>query len=254
MKINLVMENKLIRYHAHRLERLLILLSACMLLSCSEDRLNEYDTSRTALNIAKGTIFGSASLYPEEYTFNAYFLGGDIHDYLLHIPVRLQGVIDNNRDRTYKVKVVTSESTGLTEGLYTLAEEQVFRKGMAQDSIRLTIHINRMDEEQNYKMRIALVPTADFQAGIAEYQYMDISFTKNLSIAPAFWENNSKLRRLPYNARKCAVFLQISGITDPNWKDDGQSVILEYWITRCIQWFEEHEEYDATGNRIYFDQ
>src|SRR3712207_6100279 len=97
MKINLVMENKLIRYHAHRLERLLILLSACMLLSCSEDRLNEYDTSRTALNIAKGTIFGSASLYPEEYAFNASFLVGDIHDYLLHIPVRLQGVIDNNQ-------------------------------------------------------------------------------------------------------------------------------------------------------------
>jgi len=248
------MENKPIRHHAHRLRRLLTLLSACLLLSCSEDRLDEYDASRTALNIAKGTIFGSAAHYPEEYTFNAYFLGGDIHDYELRIPVRLQGLIDNNRDRTYKVAIDRNVSPTPAEGLYTLAEEQVFRKGMAQDSIRLTIHIDRMDEEQNYKMRLVLVPTADFQAGIADYQYVDISFTKNLSIAPAFWESNSKLRRIPYSARKCAVFLQISGITDPNWVDDGRSVILDYWINRCTQWFEEHEEHDATGNRIYFDK
>ena len=82
---------------------------------------------------------------------------------------------------------------------------------------------------------------------------MDVQITKNLTSAPAFWENNSKLRKITYSARKCAVFLEISGITNPEWVDDGSSVILDYWISLCKQWFEQHEEYDSNGNRIYFE-
>ncbi|MEE1386476.1 MAG: DUF4843 domain-containing protein, partial [Prevotella sp.] len=89
--------------------------------------------------------------------------------------------------------------------------------------------------------------------GVPEYQYVDVQFTKNLTIAPAFWENNSKLSKITYSARKCAVFLEISGITDPEWVDDGSSVILDYWISLCKQWFIQHEEYDSNGNRIYFE-
>ena len=194
--------------------RLLFLLLPALMGACSEDKLDEYDASQAALNIAKGELFGSKSNYPEAYSFNAYFLGGDVSDYELRIPVRLQGVADATRDRNYRVAVV--------------------------------------DEEQNSRMRLALVTTADFRAGIPEYQYVDISFTKNLSIAPAFWEKNSKLRRISYHPRKCAVFLRVSGITDPEWTDDGSSVVLDYWIARCTQWFLQHEEYDAAGNRIYF--
>src|SRR3712207_4575050 len=142
MKISLVMENKPIRHHAHRLRRLLTLLSACLLLSCSEDRLDEYDASRTALNIAKGTIFGSAAHYPEEYTFNAYFLGGDIHDYELRIPVRLQGLIDNNRDRTYKVAIDRNVSPTPAEGLYTLAEKQDARDQDRKSTLLNSSHAN----------------------------------------------------------------------------------------------------------------
>ena len=54
--------------------------------SCSEQKLDIYDTSRSALNIAKGTVFGQLADYPEEYAFNAYFLGGRITDYVLNIP------------------------------------------------------------------------------------------------------------------------------------------------------------------------
>lgn len=230
-----------------------LLAAAILLPSCSEDKLDEYDTSISALNIAKGTTFGLAADYPEEYSFNAYFLGSRVTDYTLHIPVRLQGVIDNTADRHYKVQVVDSASENLTTDVYTLDGEQTFRKGLYQDSIDVTIHVDKMDEEANYKMRIALVPGDDFTAGVPDYQYVDIAFTKNLSIAPALWQNNSKLRRIPYTARKCAVFLEISGLTDPNWTDDGSTGILDYWISLCQQWFEEHEEYDADGNRIYFE-
>lgn len=234
------------------------MLTATALLSvaaCSEDTLEAYDTSTSALNIARGTVFGSAADYPESYSFNAYFLGGKVTDYTLQIPVRLQGVIDYGRDRHFGVMISKAESEGVTasSAVVSFDRKQVFRSGMYQDTLRATIHVDEMDSEMTYKMRLALVPGEDFTAGVPEYQYVDVQFTKNLTIAPAFWENNSKLSKITYSARKCAVFLEISGITDPEWVDDGSSVILDYWISLCKQWFIQHEEYDSNGNRIYFE-
>ena len=232
---------------------LITLIMALSLVACSEDKLEVYDTSYTALNIAKGSVFGNAELYPEEYSFNAYFLGSNISNYTLNIPVRLQGTIDYNNDRHYNLALVSNESKGITEELYTMPQTQTFRRGLAQDTLKITIHLDRMSTTDDYKARIALVPNDDFKAGVPEYQYVDISFTKNLSIAPNFWNNNSKLRKIAYSPRKCAVFLQISGLTDPDWVDDGSSVILDHWISLCQQWFLTHEEYDEKGNRIYFN-
>lgn len=232
---------------------LITLIMALSLVACSEDKLEVYDTSYTALNIAKGSVFGNAELYPEEYSFNAYFLGSNISNYTLNIPVRLQGTIDYDNDRHYNVALVSNESKGMTDDLYTMPQTQTFRRGLAQDTLKITIHLDRMSTTDDYKARIALVPNDDFKAGVPEYQYVDISFTKNLSIAPNFWNNNSKLRKIAYSPRKCAVFLQISGLTDPDWVDDGSSVILDHWISLCQQWFLTHEEYDEKGNRIYFN-
>ena len=232
---------------------LITLIMALSLAACSEDKLEVYNTSYTALNIAKGTVFGDKEQYPEEYSFNAYFLGSNISNYTLNIPVRLQGTIDYDNDRHYNVALVSNESKGITEELYTMPQTQTFRRGLAQDTLKITIHLDRMSTTDDYKARIALVPNDDFKAGVPEYQYVDISFTKNLSIAPNFWNNNSKLRKIAYSPRKCAVFLQISGLTDPDWVDDGSSVILDHWISLCQQWFLTHEEYDEKGNRIYFN-
>lgn len=234
------------------------MLTATALLSvaaCSEDTLEAYDTSTSALNIARGTVFGSAADYPESYSFNAYFLGGKVTDYTLQIPVRLQGVIDYGRDRHFGVMISEAESEGITDGspVVSFNSKQVFRSGMHQDTLRATIHVDKMDSETTYKMRLKLIPGDDFTVGVPEYQYVDVQFTKNLTIAPAFWENNSKLSKITYSARKCAVFLEISGITNPEWVDDGSSVILDYWISLCKQWFIQHEEYDSNGNRIYFE-
>ena len=232
---------------------LITLIMALSLAACSEDKLEVYNTSYTALNIAKGTVFGDKEQYPEEYSFNAYFLGSNISNYTLNIPVRLQGTIDYDNDRHYNVALVSNESKGMTDNLYTMPQTQTFRRGLAQDTLKITIHLDRMSTTDDYKARIALVPNDDFKAGVPEYQYVDISFTKNLSIAPNFWNNNSKLRKIAYSPRKCAVFLQISGLTDPDWVDDGSSVILDHWISLCQQWFLTHEEYDEKGNRIYFN-
>ena len=77
---------------------------------------------------------------------------------------------------------------------------------------------------------------------------------KNLNTMPDFWANNSKLAKIPYHPKKCEIFLEISGITDPEWVDAGGTIQLEYWINLCTQYFLENEIYDEeTGNRIYFD-
>lgn len=233
---------------------IIIVVLLTLLTACHEDKLPLYDSSVAALNIAKGSVFGDVQDYPENYSFNAYFLGGALGDYEMAIPVRLQGTVDSLRDRSYEVAVVDSATEGAVLGeQFSFSPRQVFRRGLWQDSLRVRFHLNRLDETRNYRLRLALVPGPDFQAGLPAYQYVDIAFTRNLSIAPALWENNSKLRKIAYHPRKCAVFLEISGLTDPDWIDDGSSVILEYWISLCQQWFEEHEEYDEQGNRIYFE-
>ena len=72
---------------------------------------------------------------------------------------------------------------------------------------------------------------------------------KYLEDPPAFWTNSSKLNKLTYHPKKCAIFLEISGITDPNWSDNGATIQLDYWISLATQWFIDHEEYDENGNR-----
>lgn len=234
------------------------------LFSCKEDKLDLYDASESSLNFAKtltdpsGTlleIFGPEEDYPESYSFNAHFLGADADNCTFKIPVRLSGQIDNDRDREYQIKVNSEKSSMAVKDVhYSLDERQIFHKGLYEDHVLLTIHTDAMDETSSYKLHIELVPNENFGVGISDYQYIEVSFTKNLIDPPAFWLNNNKLNKLTYHPRKCAVFLEISGITDPDWKDNGTTIQIDYWISLATQWFLEHEEYDENGNRIYFNE
>ena len=234
---------------------LCLLLAASLLFgSCREREIEVYDVSRVSLNIAKGEF--RPNTYPESYEFNAYFLGVGSGDYELEIPVRLTGLIDYENDREYRVRVNEEYSQAATQGVeYSLDERQIFHKGLYEDTFRVTIHIARLNETDNYKLRVELVPNENFAAGMERYQYVDISFVKNVNTPPAFWENTSKLSKYTYYPAKCVKFLEVSGITDPEWEDAGTSLLLDYWIQLCIDWFEQNEVIDPqTGNRIYFDE
>ena len=215
-----------------------LLLICYFAVACKEDVIDLYNAERPALNFAKGDF--NPGTYPESYSFNAYFLGVGAGDYTLQIPVRLSGTIDNENDRTYHVQANEGKSENSENGIhYTLAGNQIFRKGLYQDSVSVTIHVGALDTEHDYRIWLELVPG---------------DFMKNLNTMPDFWANNSKLAKIPYHPKKCEVFLEISGITDPEWVDAGGTIQLEYWINLCTQYFLENEIYDEeTGNRIYFD-
>lgn len=228
---------------------LLFLLTA----ACQEKEIMQVDSRVSSLNILKGTF--DKTEYPESYSFNAYFLGVGAGDYVLKIPVRLSGVIDYENDRIYHVWVNTEQSANIGSGKeYTLDQEQILRKGLAEDSIILTIHIASLNETDNYKIHLELVPDDSFIAGAKEFQYIEIEFMKNVNTAPAFWTNDNKLKKFTYHPKKCAKFLEISKITDPEWSDPGNSIVMDYWIKVATQWFFDHEEYDENGQRIYFDE
>lgn len=230
---------------------LLVALSLCT--ACREDVIDLYNAERPALNFAKGEF--NPGTYPESYSFNAYFLGVGAGDYELQIPVRLQGTIDYDNDRHYTVRANAEKSQNAENGVhYSLSEEQTFRKGLYQDSVTVTIHVGALNTEDDYRIWLELVSGETFDAGVPDYQYVVIDFMKNLNTMPNFWSNNSKLAKIPYHPKKCEVFLEISGITDPDWIDAGGTIQLEYWINLCTQYFLENEIYDEeTGNRIYFD-
>lgn len=245
--------------------RYIIYTSLCIgLFSCKEDKLDLYDDSVSSLNFAKtltdksGTlleIFGPEEDYPENYSFNAHFLGSNADNCTYDIPVRLTGRIDPDRDREYQIRVNPEKSKFAVKDVhYSLDEKQIFHKGLYEDHMRVTIHTEAMDETSSYKLQIELVPNENFAVGISEYQYIEVFFTKNLEDPPAFWLNTNKLNKLTYHPKKCAVFLEISGITDPDWRDNGATIQLDYWISLATQWFLDHEEYDENGNRIYFNE
>lgn len=229
-------------------------LSVLLLASCREQEIMIYDTSVPSLNILKGEF--EKVEYPESYYFNAYFLGVGSQDYTMKIPVRLSGVVDADNDREYRVRINADSSQHVENKLQcTLNQTQVFRRGLAEDSITVTIHVSKLNEKDNYKLYIELVPTDEFQQGIPKYQFIVVDFMKNVNTEPPFWTNNSKLSKLAYHPAKGAKFLEISGITDPEWEDPGNSFIMDYWIAIATQWFLDNEVFDeATGNRIYFDE
>lgn len=248
-----------------RYSKFIIYTALCAgLISCKEDKLELYDDSVSSLNFAKtltdpsGTvleIFGDEEDYPESYSFNAHFLGSDANNRTFEIPVRLTGKIDEEHDREYRIRVNPEKSNLAVKDVhYSLDENQIFHKGLFEDHVLLTIHTDAMDETSSYKLHIELVPNENFTVGMSEYQYIEVNFTKNLVDPPAFWLNNNKLNKLTYHPRKCAVFLEISGITDPDWRDNGATIQIDYWISLATQWFLNHEEYDENGNRIYFDE
>ena len=202
--------------------------SVCLSGACRERDIEVYDANRVSLNIAKGEF--RPGTYPESYEFNAYFLGVGAGDYTLDIPVRLTGAVDYDRDREYRVRVNEELSQYAVNGVeYTLDEKQLLRKGLYEDTFPLTIHVARLNETDDYKLRIELAPNENFVAGLPEYQWVEVSFVKNVNTPPAFWENTSKLNRYTYHPVKCAKFLEVSGITDPDWKDAGTSLALDYY-------------------------
>lgn len=232
----------------------LLIALAGLFQSCREHEIGVYDASRVSLNIAKGSF--RPNTYPESYSFNAYFLGVGAGDYTLEIPVRLTGAIDYDNDREYRLRVNEELSQAATNGVeYTLDTRQVFHKGLYEDTFSLTIHVARLNETDDYKLRIELEPNEHFVEGLPDYQWVEVSFVKNVNTPPAFWTLNSKLSKLTYHPKKCAKFLEVSGITDPEWKDQGTSIALDYWIEVCTEYFQQNEIYDEqTGNRIFFDE
>ncbi|MDE6451559.1 MAG: DUF4843 domain-containing protein, partial [Odoribacter sp.] len=126
--------------------------------------------------------------------------------------------------------------------------------GVAEASIRRPIHVRALNATDNYKIFLELIPNENFSTGVRELQFIEIDFMKNVNTPPAFWINTSQLSKLTYHPKKCVKFLEISRITNPEWSDPGNSVILDYWIQTTTQWFEDHEEYDENGNRIFFNE
>lgn len=234
---------------------LYIILGATALLSgCKEDSIMIIPASHSSLNIAKGEFYPNT--YPEEYYFNAYFLGVGTSDYNLDIPVRLSGEIDYDNDREFAVAIDPTESKNVSNGEeFSLSETQIFRRGQSEDTIRLKLHIASLNTVDDYKIRLRLCENENFSVGVSKYQYIDITFMKNINTAPPFWLDDSKLKKFPYHPRKGEKFLEISGITDPEWTVSNDKGLLDYWIKTATAWFEANEEFDSeTGNRIYFDK
>ena len=136
-------------------------------------------------------------LIPKVTRSTPIFWGVGAGDYTLQIAI-VQAIgnhIDNENDRTYHVQANEGKTENSENGIhYTLAGNQIFRKGLYQDSVSdYGACLGALDTEHDYRISLELVPGETLDAGIPQYQYVVIDFMKNLNTMPDFRANDGKL-------------------------------------------------------------
>ena len=89
-------------------------------------------------------------------------------------------------DMEYALVVVDSMTTA-KEGMVTLPEKVVFRKGVVSDSLVLTVHADKVPEGEEYKITYRLIPNEYFILGYKGYLQVSLRFN-NKVMCPPWWD------------------------------------------------------------------
>lgn len=91
-------------------------------------------------------------------------------------------------DLEYEVVVVDNLTTA-TPDQYSLPEKLVFRKGMLQDTLKITVYKDKIANDDERVLRLRLVETEDLKLGMNSPldPYTDIQFRFNNKITQPLW-------------------------------------------------------------------
>jgi len=89
-------------------------------------------------------------------------------------------------DTEYKVVRVDSLSTA-KEGMVTLPDKLLFRKGVSADSLWVTIYKDKVEKNEEYCIAYQLVDNENFDAGYAGYTTVKVWFNNSVS-KPLWWD------------------------------------------------------------------
>ncbi|MRG43565.1 DUF4843 domain-containing protein [Chitinophaga sp. SYP-B3965] len=138
---------------------------------------------------------------------------------ILKLPVKLTGMM-TTEDLHYKIEIDTATTASADH--YNLAQEFVFRKGMATDTAFLTI-INKPDLATNMQLvAVRITGGNGVQAGQTAYVRRIFKISDMVS-KPAWWDAAMETTYLgKYTERKFRKFMEVTNIGDLSGLTPGE--------------------------------
>ena len=213
------------------------LLSVLMSLpSCQEDSID---------------VFGDQNYihYKQEskkpYRFSFATVPG-VEEYEFKIPVSLIGKTLTS-DKTYRIEVVTSGSdvvTTATSATYTLPENPVFRSGMIEDTLKITLRDNP-ELAQEKVLVLTVADNDNFLVGPVKNQ-LAVLYVSNYFVQPEWWDDDMTNVFLgTYSDIKYREFIVATGKSDLTGMSVAQ--VQAYVITFIYHL----RELDEQGQTLY---
>ena len=113
-------------------------------------------------------------------------------------------------DAGYSLMIVDSLTTA-REGMVTLPDQVVFRRGRVSDSLWLTIHAEKVNEGERFCITYRLVANGTFGVGYKGYQEVKLWFN-NIESRPLWWDQRIEDVYLgTWSARKFEALVLATG-------------------------------------------
>lgn len=161
------------------------------------------------------------------------------------LPVQLVGN-PANRDRVYKMSVVSALSTA-TDSNYFLPASFTLKAGQVTDTARIIVRKSAVISVHPVKLVLRLDSTSDLNVGQTEYS-VSILYISNILSKPDWWNDYVAGYFLgDYSDKKYKLFIQVTGVADLDPDDDAQ---LRYYTIEFKNYL--LKEKDA-GRTVYED-
>lgn len=196
---------------------IIILLGILALLSCSEDKLDTYDTGNF-LNFVQNSKTDSLEI--------SFFFNPGKDELIIPLEFALTGNL-LKEDKEFQMIVDTSSTA--QEGSYILPEKFVFKANKTIDTLYLTLRNTPELETGKYKLALRIEDNENFNPGFKNNCLRKIYFTSMVS-KPKWW--NEEIRGVylgDFSAKKYLLFCEVTGQTDLT--DINPSLIRQYALT-----------------------
>lgn len=192
--------------------------------SCSEEKIITYN--------ADNYLQFSQSI--KDSSICSFLAYPDFSEIKHPLSVELVG-IPENRDRLYKIKVV-SELTNAPKQNYHVDSEFTFKAGLVKDTCWITLKKTPEISLKPVRLVVAIVDSDDLKAGQTEYIMNSISITNTIS-QPSWWTEKITAYYLGYYSdKKYRLFVKLTGKLDMDVNSDDElrynTLLLKYYLMK----------------------
>lgn len=164
-----------------------IVLGICLLAGCTKNEVPAYsDLDKVYFHEQRpNKIYTSVLERTEEVSYSFATKNSTLTEDRLEIKVRLQGRIDQERDRVVRAEVI-ADSTTAVEGTHYRLEEGVIKAGEYEGVLPLTFYRTPDMQTEILRIKLRIADSDDLKAGLEEEAYMRV-LVSDILMRPNTW-------------------------------------------------------------------